>query len=121
MWCSTFRFSLVWLLAVFISTIDDMQTPFGGGTLDMPGLSYVCAAAELSLRIVRGGGQPNEITDVPQPANLTLFRLFNGRRADTKLEAKMRDAKARDEAEAVLDEDDKEAKADREEEDAEDG
>eukprot|EP00325_Prymnesiales_sp_UTEX-LB-985_P004811 CAMPEP_0174708566 /NCGR_PEP_ID=MMETSP1094-20130205/10780_1 /TAXON_ID=156173 /ORGANISM="Chrysochromulina brevifilum, Strain UTEX LB 985" /LENGTH=87 /DNA_ID=CAMNT_0015907139 /DNA_START=134 /DNA_END=397 /DNA_ORIENTATION=+ len=34
-----------------------MQTPFGSEGLDMPGLSYVCAAAELSLRMVHRGRQ----------------------------------------------------------------
>ena len=29
-----------------------MEQPFGGDTLHMPGLSYVCAAAEMSLRTV---------------------------------------------------------------------
>ena len=29
-----------------------MQTPFGGECLDMPGLSYVCGSAEVSMRMM---------------------------------------------------------------------
>jgi len=47
---------LTWCLTIFIDAVSDMQTPFGGEQLDMPGLSYVCASAELSLRMVHRGG-----------------------------------------------------------------
>ena len=46
---------LTWCLAIFLDAVADMQTPFGSEGLDMPGLSYVCAASELSLRMVHGG------------------------------------------------------------------
>jgi len=60
---------LTWCLTIFIDAVSDMQTPFGGEQLDMPGLSYVCASAELSLRMVHRGvsgspesrGQSNKI------------------------------------------------------------
>ena len=49
---------LTWVLTIFIDAVSDMQTPFGSEGLDMPGLSYVCASAELSLRMVHRG--PNQ-------------------------------------------------------------
>jgi len=51
---------LTWTLSIFIDAVSDMQTPFGGEKLDMPGLSYVCAAAELSLRMVHRGAEGNQ-------------------------------------------------------------
>jgi hypothetical protein len=37
-----------------MNAIDDLHTPFGNQPLDMPGLSYVTGAAELSLRMIVG-------------------------------------------------------------------
>ena len=48
-----------------------MQTPFGGNSLDMPGLSYVTAAAELSLRTVTSSGKKSDRTS-------KLFEHLNG-------------------------------------------
>ena len=62
---------LTWCLCVFLDAIDDMQTPFGGNSLDMPGLSYVTAAAELSLRTVTSSGKKSDRTS-------KLFEHLNG-------------------------------------------
>ena len=37
---------------LLVQGLSMMEQPFGADTLDMPGLSYVCAAAEMSLRTV---------------------------------------------------------------------
>ena len=67
---------LTWCLAVFLNAIGDMQTPFGGETLDMPGLSYVCGSAEVSLRMMVGVEQSRPDATSKSPAN-ELFGLLN--------------------------------------------
>lgn len=67
---------LTWTCAVFLDAIGDMQTPFGSEQFDMPGLSYVTAAAELSLRTVRGGRPTSAHEQLPP--NARLFRMLNG-------------------------------------------
>lgn len=66
---------LAWCLTVFVDAVADMQTPFGSECFDMPGLSYVSAAAELSLRIMRGGHESGKAHS--QPIN-ELFRVLTG-------------------------------------------
>ena len=65
---------LTWCIFVFLTAIQDMQTPYGGKKLDMPGLSYVCGAAEASLRMMIGGETRGHL---PAPHN-HLFKLLNG-------------------------------------------
>ena len=62
---------LVWRLTIFLDAVSDMQTPFGAEGLDMPGLSYVCASAELSLRMVYNS------TPTSKPSKHGLFKLLN--------------------------------------------
>ena len=67
---------LTWCLAVFVNAITDMQTPFGGECLDMPGLSYVCGSAEVSLRMMVGAEQLHKSPRKDQ-AHFGLFGLLN--------------------------------------------
>lgn len=68
---------LTWCLTVFIDAVADMQTPFGSECFDMPGLSYVCSAAELSLRMVRGGHEAPASRAHHTSVN-RLFRVLTG-------------------------------------------
>ena len=69
---------LTWCLSVFLDAIGDMQTPFGGEPLDMPGLSYVCGAAEVSLRMVVGAATTKESARKrPEEAPNKLFAMLN--------------------------------------------
>jgi len=69
---------LTWCLSVFLDAIGDMQTPFGGEPLDMPGLSYVCGAAEVSLRMVVGAATTEESARKrPEEAPNKLFAMLN--------------------------------------------
>ena len=69
---------LTWCLSVFLDAIGDMQTPFGGEPLDMPGLSYVCGAAEVSLRMVVGATtQPDAPGARPEEGPNRLFVVLN--------------------------------------------
>ena len=55
-----------------------MQTPFGSEGLDMPGLSYVCAAADLSLRmLVNSSATSEEGTGVAASHRYRLFSVLN--------------------------------------------
>ena len=49
-----------------------MQNPFGSETLDMPGLSYACAAAEITLGMVCGAEQAS---DGPTQLHRVLGRI----------------------------------------------
>ena len=75
---------LTWFLTIFLDGIDDMQTPFGGGTLDMPGLTYVCAAAEISLRTAIGdesaesGGASVRYRQQGDAKTAKIFSILNG-------------------------------------------
>ena len=42
----------VWFVSLLVQALACMEMPFGSLTLHMPGLSYVCAAAETTLRMV---------------------------------------------------------------------
>jgi hypothetical protein len=67
---------LAWCLAVFLDCIGDMQTPFASELFDLPGLSYVCGAAELSLRMMQGGGGKGHPWLRQHECN-RLFQLMN--------------------------------------------
>ena len=69
---------LTWCLAIFLDAITDMQTPFGGDFLDMPGLSYACAASELSLRMVQGANGGGPSSEKPDAPSRRLFEMLNG-------------------------------------------
>lgn len=67
---------LTWCLSVFLNAISDMQNPFGSETLDMPGLSYVCASSELTLRMVLGSSKLQSRAMSSAKPN-KLFQLLN--------------------------------------------
>ena len=70
--------TLTWCLSVFLNAISDMQNPFGSETLDMPGLSYVCASSEMSLRMVLGGHAASGTgRSMRATGPNRLFRLLN--------------------------------------------
>ena len=99
--------TLAWCLSVFLDAIADMQTPFGGEPLDMPGLSYVCGAAEISLRMVVGAtAQPD---GVGQEAPNRLFSVLN-RPLDKA--ALMREQKKPEKEEGEEEEEEEEEEAD---------
>jgi hypothetical protein len=47
-----------------MNAIDDIQTPFMSKGLDMPGLSYVCGASELALRMIVGPVDKDRLTQM---------------------------------------------------------
>jgi len=67
---------LTWTLCVFLNAISDMQNPFGSETLDMPGLSYACAAAEVTLGMVVGA---EEASDGPKQLFAALGHIDHSR------------------------------------------
>ena len=48
---------LSWYCSMLVKSLSNMESPFGSDTLDLCGLSYVSAAAELSLRMAVGERQ----------------------------------------------------------------
>ena len=47
---------LSWCVFLLLAALSNMENPFASDWLDLCGLSYVCAAAEISLRMVTGAG-----------------------------------------------------------------
>jgi hypothetical protein len=59
---------LVAPVTLLIGACMDMEEPFGNDAMDMPGLSYVTAAAEQSLALVAGSGPDGPPRGLPRTA-----------------------------------------------------
>jgi len=100
---------LSWFVSLLLLALSNMENPFASGWLDLCGLSYVCAASEMSLRMVTGADDEPRNSERFTPDGegaSSVMRMFQRLDTDGLLHGVGRDERDAEEDDENVDDDD---------------